>query len=367
MKFVHVIGSGGMYTKDLYEFISTSFPIDEHCFVTQNDKHDDFAGLRGGGCKVYSILSLAGVKVLNTCDYIIAHSLISSRVLSLFAVQPWLIKKLVWIIWGGDIYYRETEPEGLKKTLVTGFRKRLYERIPYVGTVSSRDYSYAEKHYGLKAKTFEVTYPVASTHRDLLDSVRAARQKSKNDVVRIQIGNSATASNCHIEALDMISHLKDENIRVFLPLCYGGANSAAYASRITEYARRIFGDKVEPMTEILPSDDYLRLLSTVDVGLFNNSRQQGMGNISQLILCGAKVYLRSDVSMWDHFASLGCKLSDISDVRNLSLSELTKQDRDVQANNIGVFEERHGVEKKREQWGALFSYLSTVLEARRGE
>ena len=37
------------------------------------------------------------------------------------------------------------------------------------------------------------------------------------------------------------------------------------------------------------------------IAIFNNNRQQALGNISILCAYGAKIYLRNDTSMWEYY------------------------------------------------------------------
>ena len=42
--------------------------------------------------------------------------------------------------------------------------------------------------------------------------------RDKYGSIRILLGNSATKTNRHVEAMQMLSKIKDENIEVFAPL-----------------------------------------------------------------------------------------------------------------------------------------------------
>ena len=41
----------------------------------------------------------------------------------------------------------------------------------------------------------------------------------------------------------------------------------------------------------MPYSSYISFLGSIDIGIFNNNRQQGMGNITNLLYLGKKVYL----------------------------------------------------------------------------
>ena len=363
MNYVHVMGSGGMFVGDFYRFISTYFNRQEHAFLTDKVNNKVFNVDGSDGCEVRSIFSYGGMRLLRDADCIIAHGMVSSKMLLLYLLRPGSYKKIAWVIWGGDIYGGKTLKQGPKRRIIEAARGYLYRHIRLVGTVSSKDYAYAHDTYGVNAVECEVTYPVPASNVELLNSLRAAVSKDEKELIRIQIGNSATASNHHVEALDMLAKYKDENIKIFLPLAYGMGERSSYGSEIEEYARNIFGDKVEVMKQPVPGDEYLKILSTVDVGVFNNSRQQGMGNISQLMMLGAKVFARKDVSMWDHLTSLGCTLFDISQIENLPFDEFVYMSDAARNHNASIFDRRHSLKPKIDQWTKLFELAkSGVVE-----
>lgn len=356
MRYVHIMGSGGMFVKDYYRFISNNFSPNEHSFVTDRYDSNVFGPKNENKCQVESLFSLRGLRLLSGADCIVAHGMVSSKMLLLYLLRPWSYGKIAWIIWGGDVYGGATLSQGIKRRLIEAARRFLYRHIKLVGTVSSKDYVYAHEVYGISAAECEVTYPVPATDSSLLCSLRkeTINAKKAGSAIRIQIGNSATESNHHVEALDLIAKYKNENIKVFIPLAYGMGERSSYGDEVSDYAKSIFGDKVEVLKQPVPGDEYLRILSGVDIGLFNNSRQQGMGNITQLMMFGAKVYARPDVSMWDHLSSLGCTLFDINAIESQDFSEFVRFDEDSRRHNAAIFERRHSLGPKIEQWTRFF-------------
>lgn len=353
MLIVHVIGSRGLYTRDLYKFISEEFPKEEHCFLTDNKENNNFIK---NGCRVINIKSFESISVLKRCDYVIAHGLVSSRMVALFSV-PFITKKTVWIIWGGDIYYKNTPMDSLKRRLMLKVRASLYRKIRITATVSSRDYDFARKEYCVSSKNFEITYPVPMSNK--IDHFILCANRAEGKTVSIQIGNSATRSNLHFEALDYLSKFADFDIKIFIPLSYGESDYKEYAKEVISYAEKIFPkEKLNILLTNLSGEEYLKILRTIDIGVFNNNRQQGMGNITQLMIFGAKIYMRSDVSMWDHLISLGCELNDIKELdSDISFDEFRFKDKKQLLVNQEIFRKRHSISLKRKQWEKMFEYL----------
>jgi hypothetical protein len=129
----------------------------------------------------------------------------------------------------------------------------------------------------------------------------------KHDIISIQVGNSSDPSNNHLDIFKMMTPYKNHNIRVVVPLAYG---DSSHAKLVLKEGKRIFGEKFYPLTEMLPLESYLDLLSRIDIAIFNHKRTQAMSNIITLTGLGKKVYIRSDISSWPVFEDQGIKLYD---------------------------------------------------------
>lgn len=359
MKFVHIMGAGGMYTHDFSKMIAESFDPKNHCFLSRMSDHDNFSVARKNGVEIVNPVSIRAIRILHSCDCIVCHGMINPKNLALYSLLPSLCRKTNWVIWGGDIYHDKDAESQKKASAIDFLRRRIYKRFKWATTLSGEDYAYARKTYGLKAREFEGCYPVPATLNACLveEAIRAKANKNDGPYV-IQVGNSATATNQHMQALDMLSKFKDRDFELFLPLNYGAAGYEHYADEVVDHAVGLFGpNRVIALRERIGGADYLELLSKVDVGVFNNNRQQAMGNISQLILMGAKVYLRKDVSMWKHFESLGCVLNDFDSITQLSFEDFIKEDPEVKEANIAVIKKRHSLEEKVDMWRYIFSEM----------
>lgn len=363
MKFVHILGAGGMYTRDYCSMIIKHFNPMDHSFITGMPSHRNYAEARASGSRIIRTFSPEAIRSLRACDAIIIHGMVNPKVLLLFFLFPSLLKKSNWVIWGGDIYDNASPKSGIKQSLIGVMRRKVYPKVRWATTLSKLDYRYAQDAYGLCAPEFEGCYPVpASTYAELIDNLRDEKRKDGKECYLIQIGNSATSSNQHIEALDMLKKYRNEKIRIFMPLNYGPDGFESYANQVIAHAESLFGkERVVALRNQVEGADYLTILSKVDIGIFNNNRQQAMGNISQLLLLGAKIYIRDDVSMWQHFESLGCKLEKVSQIVNQSFDEFIYYDELKQANNISVIQNRHSIEEKVSTWRHIFSQMRNQL------
>lgn len=172
-----------------------------------------------------------------------------------------------------------------------------------------------------------------------------------NNIVRIIIGNSNTPSNHHEEVFDMISHLKEANIEIFCPLSYG---NEAYRNKVIRKGISLFGTHFHALTEWMSIKEYRDFLSTCDIGIFYNDRQQGMGNINDLLLMGKKVYLRPNTSMFNYFVREGFKVYSTNELKKVNfncLKEFLEQKNNLEAADLW-FENYYS--KITAQWKKIF-------------
>lgn len=256
---------------------------------------------------------------------IILHSLFPVQIVLLLAVQPWLLKKCYWVMWGGDLYHRQFRPRGFKSDVYEAIRAFVIKRMGHFVTYFKGEYDLARLWYGAKGKHHECfTYPSNIYQR------RDVKTR-EHDAIHIQVGNSATDANCHLEVLEKLSVYKDRNIRIFVPLSYGDNE---YASKVIAFGNSVFGDKFIPMLDFLPFGEYLRFLSEVDIAIFNHNRQQAIGNIVTLLGMGKKVYMCTDVTSWDALQQLGLH---VFDVNHLDLSPLSATQAEENARIVSAY------------------------------
>jgi len=248
-------------------------------------------------------LALAGE--MNRSDRIILHGLFNIRVVQLLALQPWVLGKCYWAIWGGDLYgFRSArrDKDWHRRELV---RKFVIKRIGHLVTYTEGDVDLARQWYGARGRHHRcLTYP-SNLYRDY------SVPPKTDTTVNIQIGNSADPGNEHFEMLRRLERYKDENIRIYAPLSYG---DPGHAKAVADEGARIFGEKFVPLTAFMPFEEYLGFLGKIDIAVFNHRRQQGMGNITTLLGLGKKVYLRPDVTSRAMFEGIGITVCDSADI-----------------------------------------------------
>ncbi|MBE5940676.1 MAG: hypothetical protein E7266_09815 [Lachnospiraceae bacterium] len=229
-------------------------------------------------------------------DRVHLHGFFYIPLIFAIALSKKLGQKCNWIMWGQDLYNLVNKPTSFPLAVLRIIRKQATKNIRYITTNVEGDYELLKKVMNKEYKFFKVRFaPFA------IDGVWEKVSESngeiteKNKTINILLGNSATYSNCHLEALDILSKYKEENMKIYIPLSYGDKK---YGNQVSNKAKEIFGDKAVPMFEFLEREKYFQLLSNIDIVVFAHNRQQAVGNIVPLLYAGKKIYIRSDISTW---------------------------------------------------------------------
>lgn len=119
----------------------------------------------------------------------------------------------------------------------------------------------------------------------------------------VLVGNSATASNNHLEAFELLQGRVEG--QVIVPLSYG---NAAYGRRVAEAGARLFGDRFDPLTQWMPIEAYNQRIGHCGFVLMNHRRQQAVGNIGAALFKGATVVLRPENPLFAFYRELGIHL-----------------------------------------------------------
>jgi pyruvate/2-oxoglutarate/acetoin dehydrogenase E1 component len=98
----------------------------------------------------------------------------------------------------------------------------------------------------------------------------------------------------------------------------------------------------------LPFNKYLEFLGNIDIAIFAHNRQQSMGNIITLLGLGKKVYIKNDITSWEHFKNINVQVFDIASI-NLEIL-----DEQVIYNNIQKIKEYYSESNLKAQLEIIF-------------
>lgn len=252
-----------------------------------------------GRGRLLHLWSLA--RALNKADKIVLHGLFNPPLILLLFLQPWLLRRCYWIIWGGDLYVHSINQGDWRWRIKEWFRRPIIRRFGHLVTYVAGDIDLARKWYGASGQHHECLVYPSNTFRP------TELPAEQHDGLQILVGNSADPSNEHVEVLHMLREQGDTNIKVFVPLSYG---NAGYAQTVINEGQRLLGDRFIPLRDFMPYDVYMRMLAGIDIAIFNHRRQQGMGNIISLLGMGKTVCVRSDTTSWKTLSDMGLRLGD---------------------------------------------------------
>lgn len=226
-----------------------------------------------------------------------------------------------WIIWGADLYNKLLMPKGYELFDPEGTycRRRklwsaLYSPIAFfqnkqrvnktIGFIQNRvDYLVTDTtendydvllHYfpELKGKPWRdfFYYPIDQILGDMIE----ATVQGNN----IMIGNSGSLTNNHEYAMRHLTSMEINDREVIVPLSYSGKKK--YLQSVIREGKSLLGDRFRPLLCFMPLSEYNKLLTSVNVAIYGNWRQEAIGNIIITLYLGAKVFIsnRNPILEW---------------------------------------------------------------------
>ena len=266
-----------------------------------------------------------------------------------FAFNKNYLKKSNWVIWGGDLYSYREKKRKIKEKQEEYLRKIIIKNIAYITTLVDNDYLLAQKWYKAKGIHMRGMY-ISPIKLNYLDEIN--KNKKLNYEINIQIGNSAVPTNNHIEVIDYLSKFKEKRIKVYAPLSYGNKE---YALKVKKYGEKVLGDKFVGILNFMNSKDYSEFLGKIDIAIFNNDRQQGLGNIFPLAYLGAKIYMQNNTTMWNQLVEIEkYNFFSIKDLKNNSYDEFIMNTQSIKKKNIENSKKRFDEEYISKVWCDIF-------------
>ncbi|CAN5384355.1 TDP-N-acetylfucosamine:lipid II N-acetylfucosaminyltransferase [soil metagenome] len=206
---------------------------------------------------------------------------------------------------------------------------------------------HARKHFSLKRKTIQridylLIYPHVDTEVQLIKKLYGLKtlqalpflynqnfdaaykllgiSKDKSKAIVVQIGNSATPTNNHLDLFKVLSKFAGEEIEITLPLAYGDQN---YRDVVKMKAVKTFGHKVIPIEDFVEREKYIKDLNAVDICIMYHNRQQALGNCIALLTLGKKLFLKSKNPLYHLFKEIGVIVFDADKINQLSFKQFT--------------------------------------------
>jgi len=330
------------FTFAFIEFTFETFPEKEVAFVVYGDDGaqgyvpfvDDRVVSVGSSREVFT--SKQSVELLNGSSVIILNWVNMSMLPSVWRYLP----KTYLLFWGGDFApYCSKRGLGVEKRVKRALLIGSIKRARGIMALLPSDLSKIASFSSTAKPSYQVDM-INMPHRTL-EGVRPVEVKTKSPI-KVLVGNSATPSNRHIAALNLLSKFAEEDVALYVPLSYGDED---YRNQIISYGSQLFGDRFVPVVNFMGPAEYTNFLSDISIGVFNHDRQQGLGNIRRLLRMGSKVYISVDSGMLDDLQSNGSKVHLTESIRDSSFQEFSTIDEEEAGRNRAA----NSVERQFEQ------------------
>lgn len=317
---LHLFGWDKKFVLPFRDFIHKHFADGRHQFIIYGDVVKSEVPASPDTEVLPSILKniVRMTQAMNKANKIIIHGLFNNHLFYLLTMQPWLLKKCYWVMWGGDLYIHDAPVKDWRWKKNEFFRNFIVKRIGHFVTYIKGDYELAQKWYGAKGDYCHCLMYPSNVYKEFI------LPPKRGDTINILVGNSADPTNNHAEVFEKLVTYKQANIQIFCPLSYGSSENA---ERIAKLGRELFGDKFTPLLDFMPFENYLELLGQIDIAVFAHKRQQAMGNTITLLGFGRKVFIGSGVTPWAMFDELGIKVFDVCKL------DIAPMNEDVSKNN----------------------------------
>lgn len=150
----------------------------------------------------------------------------------------------------------------------------------------------------------------------------------------ILLGNSASYTNNHLEAIEILKKLDYKNRDIITPLSYGNHE---YGSQLVEIGKQNLGENFKPLIEFLPLSEYQKILQNCGIVIMNHYRQQAVGNVMNALYLGAKVYLSNRNTLYHYLKRIECHIYCIEEdlvPENQSVFDLLSKKQMIENRNI---------------------------------
>ena len=344
VKYLHIF-TYVLFIEPYVNFINKNFDSKEHLFLILTNTGE--VNLRENVKKISKNLKdlLLLIREIYKCEKIFLHGLVHYEIVLILFTQPWLLRKCNWVIFGVDLYQHKFRKKSFKSDLYEIARKFVIKNMGGLISHIKGDYKLAQKWYGAKGKYY---YSFLYPNNILYKELNLSKTKEDNKKIYIQVGNSADPALNHLEVFKKLEKYKDKTIEIICPLAYGYDD---YRNKVIKEGTKVFGNKFNPIVELLSFEKYSELLAKNDIAIFSYEGQQAIGNILTLLGLGKKVYIRDDITSWELCSDLGLKVYSYNKDFNGLFKEMPD---DVKLKNIDNIRKHFTEKKLKEDWQKIF-------------
>lgn len=264
-------------------------------------------------------------KYMNQSRWIILHSMPLKK-WQVILLPNSICKKIIWRTWGHDI--RPVDVKGLyildslRKLEFFIYRKKV-ELFFAIGIANEIDVVNVEETFCHKFRYFKLNYTDCSREVMLVKRISPAFNDRKK---YIMVGHNCSPVDNHLKILDQLAKFKNEEIHVVIPLSYSDPQNG-YKEKVIEKAFHIFGeDNMTILEDFMPLEEYIRLVSKIDIAIMDMYYSNGLGNIAYILYFKKKLYICKNGNIDKAFLLEGIKPNYTCDIANQSFEEFVRND-----------------------------------------
>ena len=322
-KHIVHIGTESMLIRDFIEFVNEVDVENRHLYFVWKKKDMQLISTNQSIIlQRYSLFSMLLqplllrrlFKELSRADKIILHGLNEIFTMLIILLRPSLFrKKGVWFYWGAELHKFKSAVLNVKTRLLLLIQTKTVRNVGYLAVGIPGEYDNIRTFFDIEPTPFwSFKYP-----SNVLDFTETHETKSVDFIqptsLKIMIGHSADPSNEHLKLLNKLNQLlsKKDDYSLYMPLSYG------INENIEEIKRKgsdLFREKFVPILKLLSLSDYRNYLSEINMAIFPQKRQQGMGNITYLLANGSTVYLHPEANHSVYFKKLGIIIGSTEEI-----------------------------------------------------
>ena len=328
MKYLHLLlHNETKFSEKLFCMLNNrelGFNPFEHCFITPHI--NVYKKLSDLGDNIHHIKK-SNLSLINQygdrANWIFIHAL-NLRKFQVIRIKKNIASKVIWRVWGHDILDKPKETNIL---LQTG--KKLLDRLYVkkirqfygIGTGFKYDSILINERFG-NVRTFPLSYTYQKGLEKIYHTL-AVMPRVSNKQIRIMIGHSGNEIMNHIKVMESLRRLSEYPIQIVLVLSYGKKD---YISCVKTYAQKHFHqENLEIIENFLPMDEYLRLLKSIDIAVFDQKGSAALGNLTPLLYFNKKFVLNKNGFMKRVFDIEKLKYITTEELTNISFEDLVKE------------------------------------------
>ncbi|MBN1386946.1 MAG: TDP-N-acetylfucosamine:lipid II N-acetylfucosaminyltransferase [Bacteroidales bacterium] len=294
-------------------------------------------------------------------------------------------EKFIGMLWGAELYTEENLPDDklvgdltasiklpesghslkerikelarniiyCKPSTITDATRLATSELRYISTLHEEDFNYFRERNLISEKCRHIPFAYYP-----LEFIMQGNESATVNGNNILLGNSASFTNNHLEALDILRRMDTGIRKIVAPLSYGNSR---YADYIQDKGTELLGENFIPLRKFMPLNEYTSIIRGCGITIMNHYRQQAEGNILTMLWLGSKVYLNESNTFYQYLKRVGAVIfsmekdfseGNLSALENLSHNEI-KHNRDILKKEIG---EERIIERLRNSVQKYFLY-----------